>query len=98
MAVQPIAQPVPQGTRAIFLDRERVDIAYAAAVEIAGMGMVRGMGTQPPVMRRQSQHAERPTEPCVGQPMPEEGAVTAIVLDEEQPDHEGGGGQGEREG
>ena len=97
MPVQPIAQPGPQGTCAIFLDRECVDVTDAATVEISSGGMVRGVGTPPQVVRREGQHAEHATEPGVGQPMPEEGAVAAIVLDEEQSHHEGRGGHGKRQ-
>ena len=92
MAIQAIAQPPPERARAVFLDGQRVDVADAAAVEIAGAGVMHGVGAAPHVIGRQRQHAGDAAEPVVGQPVAEEGAVAAIVLDQEQPHQEAGGG------
>ena len=50
MAIEAIAQPLPERARPVFLDRQRVDVADAAAVEIAAVGVVHGVGAAPPVV------------------------------------------------
>ena len=47
-----------------------------------------GVTASPAIVRRQGQHADRPSEPVIGAAVPEKGAVTAIVLDHEQPHQE----------
>src|SRR4029453_14667183 len=95
---QAIAQPAPEGAGAVFFDGERVDVAQAAAVEIAGGGVVRGMGGAPPAIRGEGQHTGGAAEPVVGQPVTEEGAVAAIMLDGEEPHEEAGSGYRQRQG
>jgi hypothetical protein len=98
MAVQAIAQPSPERARAVFLHGERLDIAQTAAVEIAGAGVMGGVGMAPDAVGREGQHAGNPAEPVVCQPMTEERAVPAIVLDGEEAHEETGGGDGQRQG
>ena len=42
------------------------------------------VGTTPEIIRRQRQHTQDAPHPIVDGPMPEEGAVTAIVLDHKE--------------
>ena len=63
MAVQAIAQPAPEGAGTVLVDGQRLDVADAAAVEIAGAGVVRGCGVAPHVVRREGQHAGRRGRP-----------------------------------
>ena len=69
MAVKPIAQPAPARQREIFVDRQRVDVAHAAPVEIAGAGVMNGMGAPPEIVRRQRQHADDAADPIIGKPV-----------------------------
>ena len=93
MAVQPILQAAPARQRQIFAHRQRVDVADAAALEIAGGGMMHGMRAPPEIVGRQGEHAEHAADPVIGQAMAEERAMAAIVLDHEQPHQEAGGRQ-----
>ena len=54
--------------------------------------MVKGMRPPPKIVGRQRQHAYDTSDPVIGEPMPEECAMTAIVLDNEQPNKKAGGG------
>src|SRR3546814_13630164 len=87
---QPISSrtdtPLPYTTRyRSVVDRKGVDVADAAAGQVAGAGMVHGMGAAPGVVGSQRQHADRAADPVVGEAGAEEGAVAAIVLDHEGP-------------
>jgi len=88
MPVKPIAKASPQRARQIFVHRERVDVTQATMVEIPRAGMMDGMRTAPEVIGRQRQYADHTTYPVIRQTMAKEGAVTAIVLDHEQPHQE----------
>src|SRR6266545_8068033 len=97
MAIQAIAQPAPEGAGTVLFDGERLDVAQAAAVEIAGGGVVRGMCVAPYAVRSEGQHAGDAAEPVVGRPVTEEGAVAAIMLDGEKPHEEAGSGYCKRQ-
>lgn len=89
MPVEPISEP-PEGRQvSIFAHGQSEDIAHAALVEIAGRSMVNRMRSPPDVVGRQSQHSENPANPVTHIAVPEEGSVTAIMLDREQPDQKG---------
>ena len=60
--------------------------------------MVRGVRAPPYVVRRERRHADDSPDPVVGQPLAEESAVAAIVLDGEKPDQEARCGDGQRQG
>ena len=96
MPVQPIGQPAPDRQRPIFAHRQRIDVAHAAAIEIARGRVMNGMGLPPEIVRRQRQHAEHPADPVVGEPLAEEGAMPAIMLDHEQPQQEARRHHGDR--
>src|SRR3546814_12252995 len=86
---QPISSrtdtPLPYTTRyRSVVDRKGVDVADAAAGQVAGAGMVHGMGAAPGVVGSQRQHADRAADPVVGEAVGEEGAVAAIVRSEER--------------
>ena len=98
MAIEPVAQPAPARQRQIFAHRQRVDVAHAAALEIAGGGVMHGMRAPPEIVGRQREHAERAADPVIGEAMAEERAVPAIVLDHEQAHQEAGGRNGEQQG
>ena len=66
MAVEAIAQPRQQRQREIFAHGQRIDVADAAAVEIAGAGMMHGVGAPPEIIGRQRQHADDAADPVVG--------------------------------
>ena len=53
--------------------------------------MVDGVGAAPDIIGRQSEHPDRPADPVAHLALAEEGAVTAVVLDHEQPDEKPGG-------
>ena len=50
-----------------------------------------GVGAAPEVVGRERQHADHAADPVVGEPVAEEGAVAAVVLDHERPHQEAGG-------
>ena len=51
-----------------------------------------GVGPPPEIVGRQRQDADRAADPIVGEAMPEERAMAAIVLDHEQADKKARGG------
>jgi hypothetical protein len=96
MPVQTIGQPAPGRPGPILVHSQRVDVANAAAVEIARGGVVSGVSLPPEVVRRQCQHTEHPADPVVCKTLTKEGAMPAIVLDHEQSQQEAGGEHGKR--
>ena len=96
MAVKPIDQPLPSRLGQIFAHRQRVDVADAAAVEIAGARVMDRMGAPPGVVRRQGQDADHPPGPVVHEAVAEKGAVAAVVLNHEKPHQKAGGRNGQQ--
>ena len=97
VAIEPVFEPAPARARQIFAHRQRVDIADAAALEIARGRMMNGMGSPPEIVRRQGQHAEHAADPIVRTLARKEGAMAAIVLDHEQAHEEAGGRNGDQQ-
>src|SRR5665213_1574769 len=56
-----------------------------------------GMGPPPEIIWRQCQHADDAADPVIGEPVTEECAMTAIVLDHEQPDQKSRGRNGQQQ-
>ena len=98
MAIEAVAQPLAPVERQILSDRQRHDVAQAAAVEIAGGGVMGRVGALPIVVGRQGDDAAHAADPVVERAVTKERAVTAIVLDEKQPHQESGRGQSQRQG
>jgi hypothetical protein len=83
MPVKPIAQPPrPRHARELG-DRQRVDVTDAALVQIAGPGMVHGVGAPPEVVGAERQHPDQSPRPIVRPLAAEKRAVPAVVLDQE---------------
>src|SRR5690606_14923297 len=59
--------------------------------------MMLGMGSAPIVVGRHGQNADDAPRPIVGLPVREKGAMAAVMLDQEEPDKEAGGGNGEHQ-
>ena len=74
----------PRRQALVLAHGQGVDVAGAAPAEMAGGGVVHGMGAPPVAVGRERQHAQHPAEPVVGAPPAEERAVAAVVLDHEQ--------------
>ena len=81
--VRPIAKTAPEAEQQIFVDREGIDVADPASFEVAGAGMMHGVGAAPEVIGRQRHHANHPTHPIVRQAMAEKRTMAAIVLNHE---------------
>ena len=96
-ARQPVGQPPPGRQPPELGHGQRVDVADATPVEVAGGGMMDGVLLPPVAVGGQGQHADHPTEPVVGAPAAEERAVPAIVLDHEQAHQEARGGDGQQQ-
>ena len=99
VAIEPVLEPPPPGQGEVFVDREGVDVAEAAVLEIARGGVVNRVGPLPVVVGRQREDAEQRAGDVRRGRGAEERAVPAVVLDDEEPHlHEGGrNGQGECE-
>ena len=85
MTIEPVLQAAPARARIIFAHSQRIDIADAAAIEIAGGGVVNGVGAAPEIIGRHGENADDAANPVVRPFIREECAVAAIVLDHEQP-------------
>jgi len=59
MAIEAVAEPPAPVQLKVLVDRQRIDVAEAAMIEVAGAGVVSGVGSLPVIVRRESQHAER---------------------------------------
>ena len=97
MTVQPIPEPTPARERKVFADRQSVDVTHAATVEVAAGGVMNRVGPAPEVVGRHGDDAEDPADPVIDGLMPEEGAVTAVVLDHEQAHEKAGSRYGDQQ-
>ena len=97
MAVEAIGDPAPARQCQIFAHGQRVDVADAAAIEIARRGVVDAVRVPPEIIRRQRQHADHASDPIVRQAMTKERAMAAIVLDHEQADEKTRGRNGKQQ-
>ena len=88
---QAIAKSAPDGERLKFTHCQRVDIADAPSVKMAGVCMVNRMRAAPVVVWRQRQNTEKPAHPVVRQTIAKEGTMSAIMLDHEQSYEKTGG-------
>ena len=88
MAVETVAEPVAPIAGEIFADRQRIDVADAAPVEIARGRMMDRVAAPPVVVGRHGDDADRPADPVVGGLARKERAVPAVVLDHEEADEE----------
>src|SRR5205807_7202688 len=72
MAIEPILQPAEARSGEIFADRQRIDVADAAAVEVAGTRMMDRMLAAPGVVGGQRQYPEDAADPVIDMPAGEE--------------------------
>ena len=84
MPVDPIPQAAPPREREKFAHRQRVDVADAARVEIAGARMVDRVRAPPEIVGRKRQNADNAANPIVRAAAREERAVAAVVLNHEE--------------
>jgi len=79
MTVETVLQPTPARARAIFSHRQRVDVAEATAVEIAGGGMVDSVRTAPEVVWCQREHTDGTADPVIRQFLRKESTMTTVM-------------------
>ena len=89
ISVNSIHQAAATVQREEFRHGQRIDIADAARIEIAGAGMVNGVGAPPVIIGGQRHHPENAADPIIAFPVAKESAMPAIMLDEEEPEQEG---------
>ncbi len=97
VAVDGVLDPAEPREGAVLLDGERLDVAVAALVQAAGGGVVDGVVLRPLGVGREGQGARDEADQVVGPPRAKEGAVAAVVHDDERSDQEAGGHERERE-
>ena len=88
VAGQAVERPPPRRQPPVLAHGQRADVAHPAPVEVAGGGVVDGVGAPPVAVGREGHDPDRPAEPVVGAAPAEERAVPAVVLDHEQADEE----------
>lgn len=90
---------VPQATSfwegKVFCDGERLNVANATLVKIAGSRVMLSMSTPPVIVRCQRQYPKCSSCPVVKAARSEERTVSTIVLDGEQAKQKASGGHGE---
>ena len=98
MAVEPVFEAAPKRQRLVFRQRQRVDIADAAPVKIAGAHVMLGMGMLPIVIGREREKAQGAAHPVISLPGGEQRQMPAIMLNHEQPHQKRrrGNGKGQR--
>ena len=72
------------GARQILGDGQCLNIADAAAIEVAGRRVMNGVAAPPVIIRRERQNTDHAADPVVALSIREERAMPAIVLDHEQ--------------
>ena len=97
ITVGPILEALEEGASPIFVDRHRPHVADASAIEVARGRMMKSMGVAPFAERREGQEAEEPADPIPRRSRLHEGAVGAIVEQDEGPHHQGPRGDAEQE-
>src|SRR4029077_2987721 len=90
MSVEPVAETAQLRASQILAHRNRIDIADAASVEIAGARVMNVMAAPPKVIGRKCQRSQQPANPIVQPAMPEEGSMTAVVLNQEEAQEKAG--------
>ena len=97
VTIEAIQDPLRLRAAQVLLDGERVDVAQAPEVEVAGGGVMDRVGLPPVVVGHQGEDAEHGADDVVELLGPEEGAVAAVVLEHEEADHHEGGRHGQQE-
>ena len=98
MAVHAVLEPLPAREREVLVHGQRVDIAEPAMLEVAGGSVVHRVGLLPVVIRRQRDDAEDRAHDVRRAGRPEERPMSAVVLEDEQPDQEKRGRHREQQG
>ncbi len=98
IAIEPVSKPRPPRRARVFANRQRRHVTDAAAIQVAGGGVVDRMRFAPVFVRGQRQERDQAADQVVGPSRPEEGVVAAIMLNHEQADDEAGRGQRQQEG
>ena len=80
MTIEAIAQTSEPGTREVLAHGQRLDVADAAAIQVARRRMVDCMRATPDVIRRECQDAENPANPVIRRTMPEKCTMAAVML------------------
>ena len=88
IAKKAVAQPRLPGPGEVLLDRECGDVAGPASVEIAGAAVVDGMVVAPVRKGLEDEQPSEPANPEVRLLVRQEGAVGAVVEDDERPQQE----------
>ena len=66
IAKETVAEPLPFGTGEVFLDRHRVDIALAPAIQVAGGSVMNRVLPTPVEIGRERQHADDRANNVIG--------------------------------
>jgi hypothetical protein len=82
-AEEPVAKPRLPGAGQVLVDRQGRDVAGATAVEVAGAAMVDGVVVAPVRKGLEDEQAGEPAHPEVRSPVRQEGAMSAVVEDDE---------------
>ena len=97
VAEQAVEEPPAPRHRRVLRDRQRVHVAGPAPVEVPGGAVVDGVVVAPAVEGLEDDDPERDAEPRVGPPRRHEGAVRAVVEEDERAQQERGGRDRERQ-
>ncbi len=95
MPIKSIEAPSPTRQGLVLADRQCVDIAIAAARQVASAGVMPIMIAFPPQIGGQGDHPQTSPHPVAGPALAEERLMSAIVLNDEGPDQEETGRQGQ---
>src|SRR5712664_2630403 len=88
VAGEPIGELLPARGFQIFLHGQGPDVACAAAIQITRSGMVQSVFPSPMMVWHEGEHPGDVPPEVVGGPGFEKGAMTAIVANDEQTNHE----------
>src|SRR5581483_2657283 len=92
MPVQTIKNFAPSGPRQELTYGQGVDVAEASLIEVARTRMMEGMVVPPVAVGSERHDTDGPADPIVGKTTAEKRAMTAVVLDHEEPHQQARGG------
>ncbi len=96
-AIGTVEQTPPPRRGQVLGHGECIDLADAAAVEVAEVAVMDGVRAPPEFVGSDGEHPEQASDAIVGGAPRQERAVTAVVLDDEETHHESGRRQRETE-
>ena len=90
MSEQPVLETSPGTSLTKFLNGEKIDVANVAVLQLTRMSVVKAVHPCPIGIRNRAKERANKANGIVDLPLPKEGIVPTIMLDDEDADQEEG--------